>query len=156
MGIAVRRASRTDYLTAPRLRGPSGEAGGLSPDRGYFLAEDNGRLVGCVGWTVENLIARLEDVRLAPGGVPSAAQVLTALLEAVHHAARELECEVVLLALDADASEGLASPLEAMGYERRAPDTLPRYHREAAREILQAGQVLWARRLRESRVTRPL
>lgn len=156
MGIAVRRASRADYLTAPRLRGPAGEAGGLSPDRGYFLAEDDGRLVGCVGWTVENLIARLEDVRLAAAGPSSADQVLTALLEAVHHAARELECEVVLLALDTDASERLVSALEALGYERRAPDTLPRYHREAAREILRAGQVLWARRLRQSRVTRPL
>ncbi|MGC8838872.1 MAG: hypothetical protein ACP5UM_10695 [Anaerolineae bacterium] len=156
MEVSVRRATRTDYLTAPRLRGPHGEVGGLRPDRGYFLAEGDGRLLGCVGWTVENLVARLEDVRLAPVEDGARGEVLRALLEAVRRAAVELECEVVLLALDADEGERLGPVLQALGYERRAPEALPRYHREAALEILQPGQVLWARRLRERPVTRPV
>lgn len=156
MTVAVRRATRTDYLTSPRLRGPRGEIGGLRPDRGYFLAEKDGRLLGCVGWTVENLIARLEDVRLAPLDDEGRGAVLGALLQTIQGAAGELECEVVLLALDADESERLGPALQALGYERRAPDALPRYHREAALEILQPGQVLWARPLRERPVTRPV
>ena len=156
MDVAVRRATRTDYLTAPRLRGPRGEVGGLLPDRGYFLAEGDGRLLGCVGWTVENLIARLEDVRLAPSEAGARGEVLRALLEAVQQAAGELECEVVLLALDADEAERLGPALRALGYEARLPDSLPRYHRQAAQEVLRPGQVLWVRRLREHPVTRPL
>lgn len=156
MEIAVRRATRTDYLIAPRLRGPRGEVGRLLPDRGYFLAEGDGRLLGCVGWTVENLIARLEDVRLASLEPRARGEVFRALLEAVQKAASELACEAVLLALDADEGERLEPVLRALEYERRTPEALPRHPREAAREILQPGQVLWTRWLREHPVTRPV
>lgn len=156
MTVAVRRATRTDYLTSPRLRGPRGEFGGLRPDRGYFLAEGNGRLLGYVGWTVENLVARVEDIHLTCLDAEATGEVLQALLGAVQQAAGELECEVALLALDADDGERLGPALQTLGYECRAPDALPRYHREAALQMLRPGQVLWARRLRERPATRPV
>jgi len=154
--ITVRRATPTDYLTSPRLLGPGGETGGLSLDRGYFLAEQEGHLVGCIGWQVENLVARLDDLRLPDAPLERQGQVLERLLQAVHQAARELECEVVLLAMDPTEAQRMVETLAAMEYERQAPDALARYHREAAEEILQPGQTLWVCRLRAGRVTRPL
>jgi len=153
--VTVRRATPVDYLTSPRLLGPGGETGGLSLDRGYFLAERDSHLVGCVGWRVENLIARLDDLRLS-ADAEGREHVLRQLLEVVHQAARELECEVVLLALAPEEVERMAEALMALEYQPQYPDALSRYHREAAQEILQPGQALWACPLRKGRVTRPL
>jgi len=154
--VTVRRATPVDYLTSPRPLGPGGETGGLSLDRGYFLAERDSHLVGCVGWRAENLIARLDDLRLSDDDAEGRERVLRQLLEVVHQAARELECEVVLLALAPEEVERMAEALTALEYQPQSPDTLSRYHREAAQEILQSGQALWARPLRKGRVTRPL
>lgn len=152
----MRRAVRTDYLTSPRLRTPLGEKGGLSLDRGYFLAEQAGNLVGCIGWRVENLVARLDDLRLAPLGVEEQGYILERLLRAVHRAAEELQCEVVLLALDAEVADRAEPALSSLGYWPSTPDALSRHHREAGVEMLRPGQVLWVFPLRPAPAARPL
>ncbi|NLE76756.1 MAG: hypothetical protein GX605_08395 [Chloroflexi bacterium] len=156
MTVGIRRATPADYLAALRSRGPQGESGGLSLDCGYFLAEQDGHLVGCLGWRAENLVARLEDLRLAQTASALQNEALAALLGAVDAAAGELECEVALLALPAPDTEIMGPALQAQGYARVTPEDLPRHHREAAEEMTPQGQALWARRLRQTRVTRPL
>ena len=154
--VSVRKAKPIDYLRSPRVLGPQGESRGLSLDLGYLLAESEDQIVGCLGWRVENLVARLEDLRVLEDGPVARETILRELLSTMEQAAHVLECEVSLLSLPQNESDALGSCLETAGYSRETSDGLTRHHKEAAEELAAADRVLWVRRLREGRVTRPL
>jgi dephospho-CoA kinase len=118
-----------------------------------FLKVDN-RTVGLVGWQVENLVARTDDVYLEPGlSLPAA---MRALLTTVESTSRDLQCEATLLFLP----EPLAQQAEVwrnLGYEARTVQTLGvRAWQEAAQETMGAGESMYFKQLRKDRVLRPV
>jgi dephospho-CoA kinase len=118
-----------------------------------FLKIDN-RPVGLVGWQVENLVARTDDVYLEPG--LSLALVMQALLTTVENTSRDLQCEATLLFLP----DSLAQQEEvwrSLGYEARTVQTLGvRAWQEAALETMGAGESMYFKQLRKDRVLRPV
>jgi len=106
-------------------------------DRGYFLAEVDGRIVGVVGWLVENLVACINDLYVHPATLwPKAGR---RLLEAVESEARALVCEAALVSASmALPAEGMAV-LKQCGFEARAGETLPRIWQRVAAEYLGPG-----------------
>lgn len=118
-----------------------------------FLKIDN-RPVGLVGWQVENLVARTDDVYLDPGlSLPAA---MRALLTTVENTSRDLQCEATLLFLP----EPLAQQVDvwrSLGYEARTVQTLGvRAWQEAAQETMGADEMLYFKQLRKDRVLRPV
>ena len=118
-----------------------------------FLKIDN-RPVGLVGWQVENLVARTDDVYVEAGlPLPTA---MKALLTAVESTSRDLQCEATLLFLP----EPLARQIEiwqSLGYEPRTVQTLGvRAWQEAALETMGAGERMYFKQLRKDRVLRPV
>ena len=118
-----------------------------------FLKIDN-RPVGLVGWQVENLVARTDDVYLETGlSLPAAMQ---ALLTTVENTSRDLQCEASLLFLP----DPLAQQTEVwrnLGYEARTVQTLGvRAWQEAAQETMGAGESMYFKQLRKDRVLRPV
>jgi N-acetylglutamate synthase-like GNAT family acetyltransferase len=122
---------------------------------GLLLAERNGRLVGVLGWQVENLVVRVTDLLIWPASerVP----VGQALLSEMERAASELQCEAALLFLPRSSPPGLIEFCKALGYEPQSVAALPRAWREAAREAqLGADESVLVKELRADRVFRPL
>jgi dephospho-CoA kinase len=118
-----------------------------------FLKTDN-QPVGLVGWQVENLVARTDDVYIEPG--LSLPQAMQALLTTVEKTSRDLQCEATLLFLP----EPLAQQTEVwreLGYEPRTVQTLGvRAWQEAALETMGAGESMFFKQLRKDRVLRPV
>ncbi|MBN2147402.1 MAG: dephospho-CoA kinase [Anaerolineales bacterium] len=118
-----------------------------------FLKIDN-RPVGLIGWQVENLVARMDDVYLEPNLPLEAA--LKALLTEVENTSRDLQCEASLLLLPPQLSRQ-EEVWRALGYEPRTVQSLGvRAWQEAAQETLSNGESLYFKQLRKDRVLRPV
>lgn len=118
-----------------------------------FLKIDN-RPVGLVGWQVENLVARTDDVYLESGlSLPAAMQ---ALLTTVENTSRDLQCEAALLFLP-DPLAQQTDVWRSLGYEARTVQTLGvRAWQEAALETMGVGESMYFKQLRKDRVLRPV
>jgi dephospho-CoA kinase len=124
-------------------------------DKAYFLAEAAGRVVGLAGWKVENLVARVDEVYLAPGVAFD--KVAPALLEAVENASRELQSEAALVFVPTRLALTASQALAGRGFAPQAPERLGvAAWIEAARESMPAGSAMLFKRLREDRVLRPI
>ncbi len=123
-------------------------------EKAYMLLMAEGALVGLMGWQVENLVARVDEIWLDPGLILS--QAITVLMTEVEEASRELQAEAALVFVPpAIADEkGVWSSL---GYEPREADTLTvNAWQEAARESWRSGTVMLFKQLRVDRVLRPI
>jgi dephospho-CoA kinase len=118
-----------------------------------FLKQDN-RPVGLVGWQVENLVARTNDVYLE-AGIPLL-NAMQALMVEVEQTSRDLQCEVSLLFLPPP----MASQTEiwkTLGYEPRTVQSLGvRAWQEAAQDSMPSGMAMLFKQLRKDRVLRPV
>ena len=123
-------------------------------EKAFILLRVNSRAIGLVGWQVENLVARTDDVYLE-ANLPLE-KAMQPLLEEVERASRELQCEASLLFLP----PVLARHTEIwrkLGYEARSVASLGvRAWQEAAQETLASGEVLLFKQLRQDRVLRPV
>jgi dephospho-CoA kinase len=122
-------------------------------EKAFLLLHLGGNLVGAAGWQVENLVARTTDLYLDPG-LPLE-RALPPLVAEMERASKDLQCEAALVLT----SPGLTgSPVwKRLGYEARSPQALGvSAWQEAAREILQPGQTLYFKQLRQDRVLRPI
>ncbi len=137
--IVIRRARRDDLLPMAKLLHKLSQ-GTLSFDesammerffsKGYFVAEQNGALIGIVGWQAENLVAGIDDLFVTTGQ-----QWLTAgdlLMKQVEKAAKELSCEGGLVFLHRKSGPIAKKYLEKIGYVEQKPEALNRIWREAA------------------------
>lgn len=136
-----RRMTRSDVMAA------FGEKAFL-----LLLAGEN--LVGLLGWQVENLITRVDDVILNDSLSPTESMKL--LVETMEKASRELQSEASLLFL----SPAIAQHEKVwndLGYKARTvKDLNVRAWQNAAMESMLPGTVLFFKRLRERRVLRPM
>ncbi len=123
-------------------------------EKAYMLLRMEGNLVGVVGWQVENLVTRVDEVYFSDT-VPLA-QAVETIFPKVEAASRELQSEAALLFLPPDLAQNEAL-WTAAGYERRLVDELGvRAWQDAARETMPLGTVLLFKQLRKDRVLRPM
>lgn len=137
----ARRATRNDIMAA-------------FGEKAFLLLRINGRPLGMVGWKVENLVARTDDVFIDRS--LDFIGALSKLLEEVEHVSRELQCEASLLFLPLEYLNYEAD-LQSLGYQRRAIQSLGvRAWEEAAMESMPPGSVMFFKQLRQDRVLRPV
>jgi dephospho-CoA kinase len=123
-------------------------------EKAFLLLEISGKPVGVVGWQVENLVARTDDVFL-DSSVPFM-DGLGLLMREVERASRELECEASLLFLPT-ALENQETVFRGLGYQRRTVEMLGvRAWEEAAEESMPEGCIMLFKQLRQDRVLRPV
>ncbi len=123
-------------------------------EKAFILLRVNNRAIGLVGWQVENLVARTDDVYL-DANLPLE-KAMQPLLSEVERASRELQCEASLLFLPPVLARH-ADIWRRLGYEARSIDSLGvRAWQEAAQETLASGEVLLFKQLRQDRVLRPV
>jgi dephospho-CoA kinase len=123
-------------------------------EKAYLLLRSGDRLVGCMGWQVENLVARAMDFLLAPEA--PASESLTALTKEVERASCDLQCEICMVSIPARYREFHAI-WSSLGY---TPCTLAdldiQAWQEAAREISMPENIMYCKQLRQDRVLRPI
>lgn len=123
-------------------------------EKAYMMLQIDDKLVGLVGWQVENLVARISDFILEPD-IPLA-QSMRVLMDEVERSSRELQCEICLLFLPPN----LAHEEEiwhSLGYQERSIKSLRvRAWQEAAAESMLAESAMLFKQLRKDRVMRPV
>jgi dephospho-CoA kinase len=123
-------------------------------DNAFLLLEIGNKLVGLIGWQIENLICRTTDIYLDPA-IPSN-QSIPLLINEVESAAKDLQCEASLLFLSPPLSR-LEEVWRPLGYEIRTPQSLEvQAWQEAALESMPFGTQMCFKQLRQDRVLRPI
>jgi len=123
-------------------------------EKAFLLLKDSGKLVGILGWQVENLVTRVDDVFIAE--VVDLARGVEAMIKEVESASQELQCEAALIFLSPELAQQV-DVWQQLGYEARTvKDLTVRAWQEAAMESMPAGTVLYFKQLRKDRVLRPV
>lgn len=123
--------------------------------KSYLLAETpDGRIVALMGWQVENLITRVDEIYINPE-VPLK-PVLQALITSVEEASKELQSEVGLFFIPQNASQEMTQVFLNNEYQLSPIESIkiPAW-REAARESMPPNTQIFARKLGE-RVLKPM
>lgn len=125
-------------------------------DRAYvLLLEGQDRLVGLLGWKVENLVARVVDIYLLDEVSPEMS--LKKALAYVEKNARELQSEVMLVFVPSALYHQTQNIWRSLGYEpRQIEDLQVSAWQEAARESQPKGTTLLFKQLRKDRILQPL
>jgi dephospho-CoA kinase len=123
-------------------------------EKAFMLLRIDGKPLGVVGWKVENLVARTDDVYIDKN--LNFLDSLRVLMDEVERASQELQCEVSLLFLPVDMiNKGMT--FKTLGYQRRTIQGLGvSAWEEAAQESMTPGSVLLFKQLRQDRVLRPV
>jgi dephospho-CoA kinase len=141
-------------LSDGRVKPSSDDIMAAFGEKAYLFLKLDGHPVGVVGWQVENLVERTDDVFIEPSQPLSDA--MQALLAEIESTSRDLQCEVALLFLPPE----LSSKVEvwsSLGYEIRTIDSLGvRAWQEAAQETIGEGESMYFKQLRKDRVLRPV
>jgi dephospho-CoA kinase len=123
-------------------------------EKAFLFLKLDGVPVGVVGWQVENLVERTDDVYIDP--LQSLPNAMQALLTEIETTSRDLQCEVALLFLP----PGLSQQEEiwtSLGYEMCTIESLGvRAWQEAAMDTLGKGETIFFKQLRKDRVLRPV
>ncbi len=121
--------------------------------KAYFLLEQDGVIVGAIGWQVDNLVTRADEIVLTKEApVDKSLQMLIAAMES---ASAELQSEAALIF--SEPSLAKAGAWKTAGYTQTAINNLGvKAWEEAAEESEIAGTTLLFKRLREDRVLRPI
>jgi dephospho-CoA kinase len=123
-------------------------------EKAFIFLKIDSRPVGLVGWQVENLVARTDDVYLE-SSLPLA-NAMQALLTEVENTSRDLQCEVSLLFLPSHLSQQDAV-WRRLGYEPRTISSLGvRAWQEAAQDTISGDEAMYFKQLRKDRVLRPV
>lgn len=124
-------------------------------EKSYLLAELNGKLLGLAGFQVENLITRVDEFFIVPGG-PSDV-IARALIQSVEDASKQLQSEVGFVYLPLSAAPQLIQSFVGSGYEPMELDAIkvPAW-RDAAQESQPPNTRIMAKKLRPDRVLKPL
>jgi hypothetical protein len=125
--------------------------------KSFLVAENKeGKLMGVVGWTVENLVTRMDEFYVG-AGVPINT-IVHAIVVAVESASKDLQSEVAFFFLPADMNPQIVSAFKSDGYNNiTLPEIKIPAWREAVEETIRGKQfvVLW-KQLRQDRVLQPI
>ena len=123
-------------------------------EKAFLLLMAEEKMVGLVGWQVENLVARTTDLYIE-SSIPQE-RALKILVSEVEHASQDLQCEASLFFLPPQVI-GQESIWQGLGYTRRTPQTLGvKAWRDAAIESQPPDTILLFKQLRQDRVLRPI
>ncbi|MBI5667141.1 MAG: dephospho-CoA kinase [Chloroflexi bacterium] len=124
--------------------------------KSYLIAQDTSeRILGLVGWQVENLITRVDEFYLIPGVTPT--PVVQELLTAIEQASKDLQSEVGYIFLPPNTSPDTLQTFAKNGYERTSVEQIkiPAW-REAVQELADGTRLILTKKLREDRVLKPI
>lgn len=125
--------------------------------KSYLLAQVQGRIIGLMGWQVENLITRADEFYIAAG--VARAPVIEALITAIEDASKLLQSEVGYFFLPPNTTPDIIEPFRSSGYESTTIEQIkiPAW-REAVQEMMSehSASLILAKKLREDRVLQPL
>jgi len=123
--------------------------------KSYMIAEANGRIVAVVGWQVENLITRVDEIYI--DAIPERPQTIYALAQTIEEASKELQSEVSFVFLPSKSANEFGTSFLEAGYE--ATDVkdikIPAW-RESVQEVYNDGIVILTKKLRTDRVLKPI
>lgn len=125
-------------------------------NKSFLIAHDaNEDILGVMGWQVENLITRCDELVLKPT-IP-VKPVIDAFVKAVEEFSRELESEVGFVFLPADIAKDVPAAFAINGYNAITVNqiTIPAW-REAVAEAGGSQIVVLEKRLRKDRVLKPI
>jgi len=123
-------------------------------EKAFLFLKMDGMPVGVVGWQVENLVERTDDVFIEPE--QPLATAMQALLNEIETTSRDLQCEVALLFLPPELSIK-GDIWSSLGYESCTVESLGvRAWQEAAQETMGEGESMFCKQLRKDRVLRPV
>lgn len=124
--------------------------------KSYLVAEnDGGTLIGLVGWQVENLITRADELYVDKAAPKM--KVVYALVQAIESASQELQSEVSFIFLPTNASDDLVQPFLKSDYEATTVKEIkiPAW-REAVQEVIAEDMQILMKKLRQDRVLKPI
>lgn len=124
--------------------------------KSYLLADaESGGTVGMVGWQVENLITRVDELYMKEG--VSKEPVIYAIVQAVEDASKELQSEVSFIFLPSSAGDDMIQPFVKSGYEQTTVKEIkiPAW-REAVQEVVSDDVQILTKKLRQDRVLKPI
>lgn len=125
--------------------------------KSYHIAYGkNEQVIGLIGWTVENLITRVDEFYLAPN-IPHG-EVIRDLIAAIEDASRQLQSEVSFIVLPKTTEQGIFQSFMKSGYQflTLSEVKFPAW-REAAHEMIADGTVqALMKQLRADRVMKPI
>ncbi len=122
---------------------------------GFLVAEEDHKLLGLLGWHVENLVACVTDLLIWPARERQ--RVGRALFKAMESAALSLQAEAALLCLPPPRVSELIVYLEDSGYLLHTVKELPRAWRAMAHRVgYEDEDKVPVKELRSDRVVRPL
>ena len=123
-------------------------------EKAYMLLLSEEEIIGLLGWQVENLITRVDDVMLNEG--LAIQNGLKALMNYVEESSRELQSEAALLFLPPSLAQH-EDLWGSLGYEARTvKDLQVKAWQNAVMESMPPGTVLLFKQLRKDRVLRPM
>ncbi len=152
--LAAEIASFITRISAGARRLKSEDIMAAFGEKAFLAITIDSRLMGIMGWQVENLVARSDDVYLDPSlPVEEATRLLT---EEIEHASRDLQCEASLIFLPPQLARQ-EQAWRSLGYEPRTVQSLGvRAWQEAAQETQSSGEIMLFKQLRKDRVLRPV
>ncbi|MCS6835451.1 MAG: dephospho-CoA kinase [Anaerolineae bacterium] len=125
--------------------------------KSFLIAQDQGgQVLAVLGWTVENLVTRMDDFFISPSA--NLAATVQALIVAVEAASKELQSEVGFLFLPPSTAPSVQSSFNQGGYANiKLEDIKIPVWREAVDEVVRTKPtlVLW-KQLRKDRVLQPI
>jgi len=123
--------------------------------KSYMMAVADGRPLGLVGFLVENLVTRVDELFLLRDA--PVRPTVAALIGAVEEASRALQSEIGYIFLPENTGRDMVESLLQQGYQHMKIEEIkvPAW-REAARESRPAGTAIFAKKLRAERVLKPL
>jgi dephospho-CoA kinase len=124
--------------------------------KSYLLADtESGSTVGLVGWQVENLITRVDELYIQEGMAKE--PVIYAMVQAIEDASKELQSEVSFFFLPEGAGQDVVQPFLKSGYEQTSVKEIkiPAW-REAVQEVVDDNTVILTKKLRQDRVLKPI
>jgi dephospho-CoA kinase len=123
-------------------------------ERSYFLGQTGSEIKAVVGWSMENLVARMDQIYFHP--MEEVAVVGPAVLNDVQEAADNLICEALMAFLPHDTAGVVRQLFSDNGYSLADKEQLPRAWKMAAEESQPDGAYIMLKVLRDSRVTQPM
>jgi dephospho-CoA kinase len=121
--------------------------------KAYFLLEQDGKMVGAIGWQVDNLVTRADEIVLAPEAPVD--QSIQMLITAMETASADLQSEAAVIYSEPALAK--AGAWKAAGYAAsKISDLGVKAWEEAAQESAVPGTSLLFKRLRTDRVLRPI
>ena len=124
--------------------------------KSYLLADnDGGDTVGVIGWQVENLITRVDELYIQASA--NKEPVIYAMVQAIEDASRELQSEVSFIFLPGSTEDAIITHFVNSGYElTTVKDIKIPAWREAVQEIFTDNMKILTKKLRKDRVLKPI